>query len=98
MVISAFRKIGEPQKAEAFLLDAVKMYGQEGWHSLAHATMRELAACQKQMGHTKRFVRSVALALVQVPLSTVIDGKIADFLLVFFPKSSHLCFFLNVKQ
>ena len=54
-----FRKIGEPQKAEAFLLDAVKMYRHEGWHSLAHATMRELAACQKQMGHTNRLVHEV---------------------------------------
>ncbi|KAL8586604.1 hypothetical protein ACOMHN_040112 [Nucella lapillus] len=53
---SFYMNIGEPQKAEAFLLDAVKMYRQEGWHSLAHATMRDLAACQKHMGHTKRFL------------------------------------------
>ncbi|KAK7107426.1 trafficking protein particle complex subunit 10-like [Littorina saxatilis] len=51
-----YMKIGEPQKAEGFLMDAVKMYGREGWDSLSHATMRELAACQKLMGDTKRFV------------------------------------------
>lgn len=53
---SFYMKIGEAQKAEAFLLDAVRMYKNEGWFLLASATMRELADCQKQMGHTKRFI------------------------------------------
>lgn len=53
-----YMSIGEAQKAEVFLLDAIKMYRQEGWVSLAHATMRELAACQQQMGHTHRFVKT----------------------------------------
>nr|KAG5711004.1 hypothetical protein BaRGS_013738 [Batillaria attramentaria] len=55
-------KISEAQKAEVFLLDAIKMYRQEGWVSLAHATMRELATCQKQMGNSHRKYVQITLS------------------------------------
>ncbi|KAK7503040.1 hypothetical protein BaRGS_00005666 [Batillaria attramentaria] len=55
---SFYMKISEAQKAEVFLLDAIKMYRQEGWVSLAHATMRELATCQKQMGNSHRYLKT----------------------------------------
>lgn len=48
------RKIGEPEKAEQFLVDSVKMYYQEGWPVLAHGTLRELALCQRQMNDMKK--------------------------------------------
>ena len=48
------RKASEPQKAEGFLLDALKLYVQEGWTSLADDTRLELAQCQQLIGNDER--------------------------------------------
>ena len=51
-----YRKCDEPQKAESFLLDALKIYVQENWHALADDTRLKLAECQKKMGSMDKYV------------------------------------------
>ncbi|ESO89314.1 hypothetical protein LOTGIDRAFT_106362, partial [Lottia gigantea] len=50
-----YMKIGEPQKAEGFLLDAIKMYQQENWGNLADGTMLDLAQCLLKMGELDKY-------------------------------------------
>ncbi|OWF50213.1 trafficking protein particle complex subunit 10-like isoform X2 [Mizuhopecten yessoensis] len=42
-----YLRLGEAQKAENFLVDAMKSYQREGWHALADGALLELAKCQK---------------------------------------------------
>ena len=44
------RRLGEPLKAEGFLMDALKIYKQEGWDLLAANCRLEVATCQEQAG------------------------------------------------
>ncbi|XP_048239894.1 trafficking protein particle complex subunit 10-like [Haliotis rufescens] len=50
--------LGEPHKAEGFLLDAIKMYRQEHWGHLADGTMLELAVCQAKMDDNAKFLKT----------------------------------------
>jgi hypothetical protein len=40
------RQNGEPDKAEGFLLDVIKLYKAEGWEMLADEVRLDLAFCQ----------------------------------------------------
>lgn len=51
----ANRKLGEPLKAEGFLLDAMKMYKQEGWDILADGVRILVAQCQKKLDNTLKY-------------------------------------------
>lgn len=53
-----YMKIKEPQKAENFLLDSIKMYQQENWHHLADGTMLLLADCQRLLQEPDRFLKT----------------------------------------
>ncbi|KAL3882131.1 hypothetical protein ACJMK2_028502 [Sinanodonta woodiana] len=53
-----YMQLGEPQKAENFLVDVEKSYHQEGWYQLAEATRLELANCQKYVGDVTRYVKT----------------------------------------
>jgi hypothetical protein len=46
---------GEPEKAENFLMDAMKSFHQEGWHNLADDMKLELAKCQKMLGNRLKY-------------------------------------------
>lgn len=46
---------GEPEKAENFLMDAMKSFHQEGWHHLADDMKLELAKCQKMLGNRLKY-------------------------------------------
>ena len=64
ILYSLFRKVGEPQQAEGFLMDALKMFRREGWHTLADNTCVQLAQCQKllavdacpQLSHDQKLI------------------------------------------
>ena len=49
------RKLEEPLKAEGFLLDAMKMYKQEGWDILADGVRILVAQCQKKLENTLKY-------------------------------------------
>ncbi|KAK6170462.1 hypothetical protein SNE40_018849 [Patella caerulea] len=53
-----YMKIGEPQKAEGFLLDAIKMYQQENWGNLADGTMLDLAQCLLSMNEVDKYFKT----------------------------------------
>ncbi|CAG5118255.1 unnamed protein product, partial [Candidula unifasciata] len=53
-----YMKIKEPQKAENFLLDSIKMYQQEGWLYLADGTMVQLAECQKCLHNPGNYLKT----------------------------------------
>ena len=50
-----FRKLGEPQKAENYLLDAMKMYREEGWKYLTDMSRLDLARCQHAIGDQLKY-------------------------------------------
>lgn len=53
--LSVFRKLGEPNKAENFLLDAMTSYHQEGWKKLRDMARLELAQCQYQVADQNKY-------------------------------------------
>ena len=50
-----FRKVGQPQHAEGFLIDALKMFQREKWQMLADDTCLQLAQCQKLLNCQNKF-------------------------------------------
>ena len=50
-----FRKVGEPQHAEGFLADALKMFQKDGWQTLADDTCMQLAQCQKLLNNQYKY-------------------------------------------
>ncbi|XP_042201859.1 trafficking protein particle complex subunit 10 [Callorhinchus milii] len=52
---------GEPQKAEAFLYDALKTYRDEGWTLPVTHTRKQIATCQKQLGNTTKYLEMCSL-------------------------------------
>lgn len=54
-IILFVRLQGEPEKAENFLMDAMKSFHQEGWHHLADDMKLELAKCQKLLGNRLKY-------------------------------------------
>ncbi|CAE1271126.1 TRAPPC10 [Acanthosepion pharaonis] len=53
-----YMKLGEPLKAEGFLLDAMKMYKQEGWDILADGVRILVAQCQKKLDNTLKYIKT----------------------------------------
>ncbi|XP_052241628.1 trafficking protein particle complex subunit 10-like isoform X2 [Dreissena polymorpha] len=53
-----YMKLGEPQKAENFLLDAMTSYHKEGWTKLRDMACLELAQCQYQTGIHHKYVKT----------------------------------------
>jgi len=53
-------EIGEPEKAEGFLLDVIKMYKTEGWEMLADEVRLDLAKCQESLQRTYKFVKTLS--------------------------------------
>ncbi len=49
------RKLGEPEKAESFLSDLLKMYHQEGWESLIDHTYLDMAKCQQLLNNDNKY-------------------------------------------
>ena len=47
--LNIFRELGEPEKAEGFLIDSMKMYKRERWYDLSDHSRMKLAQCQKEM-------------------------------------------------
>ena len=50
-IVYVSRKLNQPEKAEGFLLDALKMYKQENWYILADNTSLDIARCQKLLNN-----------------------------------------------
>ena len=48
-VLLLFRKMNEPRKAEALLLDSLNAYLVEGWGMLADDTLLELVKCYARL-------------------------------------------------
>ncbi|CAH1800251.1 unnamed protein product [Owenia fusiformis] len=53
-----YMQLGEPSKAEGFLMDALKIYHHEKWDMLADSTRVDLGRCQKRQGSTSKYARS----------------------------------------
>lgn len=53
-----FMKLGEPQKAEHFLLDAMTSYHLEGWKKLRDVARLDLARCQLQVAVPNKYVKT----------------------------------------
>ncbi|XP_033741399.1 trafficking protein particle complex subunit 10-like [Pecten maximus] len=53
-----YLRLGEAQKAESFLVDAMKSYQREGWHALADGAMLDLAKCQKLQGIDLKYIKT----------------------------------------
>ncbi|XP_064606870.1 trafficking protein particle complex subunit 10-like [Liolophura sinensis] len=49
---------GEPQKAEAFLVDALKMFKHEGWDILAEHIRLDIAKCQEKLDNKHKLLRT----------------------------------------
>lgn len=47
--------LNEPEKAEGYLHDAVKMFKAEGWEMLADDTRMDIAWCQKATNQTQKY-------------------------------------------
>ncbi|XP_061176418.1 trafficking protein particle complex subunit 10-like [Saccostrea echinata] len=61
---------GEPEKAENFLMDAMKSFHQEGWHHLADDMKLELAKCQKLLGNRLKYLKTACQVVSSPTLST----------------------------
>ncbi|KAI0210479.1 Trafficking protein particle complex subunit 10 [Lamellibrachia satsuma] len=53
-----YMKVGQPQHAEGFLMDALKMFQREKWQMLADDTCLQLAQCQKLLNCQNKYVSS----------------------------------------
>ncbi|XP_022294052.2 trafficking protein particle complex subunit 10-like isoform X1 [Crassostrea virginica] len=60
---------GEPEKAENFLMDAMKSFHQEGWHHLADDMKLELAKCQKMLGNRLKYLKTACQVISSSTLS-----------------------------
>uniref|UniRef100_A0AAQ4NVW2 Trafficking protein particle complex 10 n=1 Tax=Gasterosteus aculeatus aculeatus TaxID=481459 RepID=A0AAQ4NVW2_GASAC len=52
---------GDPERAEAFLQEAVKSYTSEGWSLPVTHTRKQIAECQKLLGRTEDYLQTSAL-------------------------------------
>jgi len=48
------RKLGEWQKAESFLQDALKVYKREGWDMLADQMQVDIARCHRELKNNQK--------------------------------------------
>ncbi|KAL4232651.1 Trafficking protein particle complex subunit 10 [Mactra antiquata] len=64
-----YMKLGEPQKAENYLSDAMTSYHQEGWKKLRDVTRLELANCQYQVNNKQKYSKTAC----QVASSNYLD-------------------------
>ena len=53
--------LNEPEKAESYLNDAVKMFKAEGWEMLADDTRMAIAWCQKATNQMTKYVLDLFL-------------------------------------
>ncbi|KAM4689855.1 LOW QUALITY PROTEIN: trafficking protein particle complex subunit 10-like [Rhinophrynus dorsalis] len=58
-----------PQKAEAYLQGALRMYQSEGWALPLTHTRRQLAECQKQLGQSEPYLKTCSLLAADENLS-----------------------------
>ncbi|KAJ4933643.1 hypothetical protein JOQ06_030467 [Pogonophryne albipinna] len=56
-----YMKKGDPEKAEAFLQEALKSYVSEGWSLPVTHTRKQIAECQKLLGRTEDYFQTSAL-------------------------------------
>ncbi|BFZ24932.1 hypothetical protein BsWGS_27970 [Bradybaena similaris] len=70
-----YMKIKEPQKAENFLLDSIKMYQQEGWHYLSDGTMVKLAECQKLLENPGNYLKTACHIACSTHLSVDVRNQ-----------------------
>lgn len=49
------RRKGDPERAEAFLQEALKSYVTEGWSLPVTHTRKQIAECQKLLGRTEEY-------------------------------------------
>ncbi|XP_028656367.1 trafficking protein particle complex subunit 10 isoform X1 [Erpetoichthys calabaricus] len=64
-----YMRKGDPQKAETFLQDALKIYLAEGWALPVTHTRKQLAECQKQLGQTENYLQTSSLLASDVNLT-----------------------------
>lgn len=55
LVCVCTRRKGDPERAEAFLQEAVKSYTSEGWSLPVTHTRKQIAECQKLLGRTEEY-------------------------------------------
>lgn len=67
-----YRQLGEPQKAAAFLGDALKTFEQDNWKDLAAHAQLELAACYAQGGDVRRHVRACSAVAAAPEVDTLV--------------------------
>ncbi|GAB1598898.1 trafficking protein particle complex subunit 10-like [Argonauta hians] len=68
-VAEFYMKQGNPLKAEGFLLDAMKMYKQEGWHILGDNIAVLLAQCQKKFDSLLKYAKTACYIVCSKYLS-----------------------------
>ncbi|XP_014773822.1 trafficking protein particle complex subunit 10 [Octopus bimaculoides] len=68
-VAEFYMKQESPQKAEGFLLDAMKMYKQEGWDILSDGIAVLLAQCQKKLSNPLKYAKTACYIVCSKNLS-----------------------------
>lgn len=65
-----YMRKGDPERAEAFLQEALKSYVTEGWSLPVTHTRKQIAECQKLLGRTEDYLQTSALLAGDVNLGT----------------------------
>uniref|UniRef100_A0A667YM17 Trafficking protein particle complex subunit 10 n=1 Tax=Myripristis murdjan TaxID=586833 RepID=A0A667YM17_9TELE len=79
---------GDPERAEAFLQEALKSYVSEGWSLPVTHTRKQIAECQKLLGRTEDYLQTSALLAGDVNLSSEERKHFCQEILTFASKST----------
>uniref|UniRef100_A0A672Y8J2 Trafficking protein particle complex 10 n=1 Tax=Sphaeramia orbicularis TaxID=375764 RepID=A0A672Y8J2_9TELE len=82
-----YMRKGDPERAEAFLQEALKSYVSEGWSLPVTHTRKQIAECQKLLGRTEDYLQTSALLAGDVNLTTEERKHFCQEILTFASKS-----------
>uniref|UniRef100_A0A667YM46 Trafficking protein particle complex subunit 10 n=1 Tax=Myripristis murdjan TaxID=586833 RepID=A0A667YM46_9TELE len=83
-----YMRKGDPERAEAFLQEALKSYVSEGWSLPVTHTRKQIAECQKLLGRTEDYLQTSALLAGDVNLSSEERKHFCQEILTFASKST----------
>uniref|UniRef100_A0A667Z2Y4 Trafficking protein particle complex subunit 10 n=1 Tax=Myripristis murdjan TaxID=586833 RepID=A0A667Z2Y4_9TELE len=86
-----YMRKGDPERAEAFLQEALKSYVSEGWSLPVTHTRKQIAECQKLLGRTEDYLQTSALLAGDVNLSSEERKHFCQEILTFASKSTDKC-------
>ncbi|KAF7646759.1 hypothetical protein LDENG_00182820, partial [Lucifuga dentata] len=83
-----YMRKGDPERAEAFLQEALKSYVSEGWSLPVTHTRKQIAECQKLLGRTEDYLQTSALLAGDVNLTEEERKHFCQEILTFASKST----------